>query len=65
MAPSSPRYCFEAILHISRSLLVNPEYFWLLATLTFAYDALLTKLIIHLVPCQLSRSLFGWDEGLI
>ncbi|KAF8810116.1 glycosyltransferase family 58 protein [Phlegmacium glaucopus] len=50
MALSSPLHAFQTILHVLRSLLVNPEYFWLLATITFACDALLTKLIIHLVP---------------
>ena len=59
-----PRHCFQTILHVFLSLLVNPEYFWLLATLTFAFDAILTKLIIHLVPCQLSRALFGGTKGL-
>ena len=60
----TPRHCFQTIFHVLQSLLINPKYFWLLATLTLAFDAILTKLIIHLVPCQLSRALFGWTEGL-
>lgn len=65
MVLSSPRHAFQTILHVLWSLLVNPEYFWLLTAITFACDAVLTRLIIRLVPCQLSRALFGGTEGLL
>jgi alpha-1,3-mannosyltransferase len=33
-------------------LLTDPSDFWTLATLIIAGDAVLTQLVIHLVPCQ-------------
>lgn len=43
---------FNTLRRLLQSLLTDPAYFWLLASLVIAGDAFLTQLIIRFVPCQ-------------
>jgi alpha-1,3-mannosyltransferase len=48
----------------AKSLLVDPRKYATLACLVIAGDALLTQLIIRLIPCR-SASLFIYSSGII
>lgn len=43
---------FRRPIQAAQLLLTHPRYFWLLASLVVAGDAILTQLIIRFVPCQ-------------
>lgn len=46
-----PTISISGLVAFVRRLLTDPRYFWLLAALIIAGDAVLTELIIRVVPC--------------